>query len=323
MDTEVLQKIRHSIEGAQSIVINVHRNPDLDSVGSSEALSRAISLMGKEVVRISPDPIPAAFSFLTGSKDIKVVDFGTYDFSSYDLLIVIDTGSVSHLTGQHDRALPKIKKIVIDHHFVNTVPVDVRLIDTKASSSSEIVYNILKVWNIVIDQQIATSLLAGILSDTQMFRFSGKNTTVIDIVSDLMKKGGDKDAICDAMFGHMDIKKVQLYGEVLSSALIDSSHTYVTVFVDNGTYTKYGSPKGVRDSAADYLRGIEGVEFAVVGIEEKPGQLLLSFRSTGRDISKLSLSLGGGGHKLAAGATVYDSFEEAKNKVMEVVSSGH
>jgi len=323
MDMQVLTRIKEAILSAKSIVINVHRNPDLDSVGSSEALERVITLMGKEVVRICPDPIPSAFSFLTGSKDIKTVDFKTYDFSRHDLLIVIDTGSVSHLTGQRDGVVPQLKKIVIDHHSINNVPADIRLIDTNSSSAAEIIYTILKVCDVTIDQQIATSLAAGILSDTQMFRFSGNRTKEIDIVSDLVKKGGDKDAICDAMFGHMDIKKVQLYGEVLSSAVIDSSHTYVTVFVDNGTYTTYGAPKGVRDSAADYLRGIEGVQFAVVGIEEKPGQLFLSFRSTGRDISKLSLSLGGGGHKLAAGATVYESFEQAKKKVLEVLSSRH
>lgn len=318
----MLTDIKEVIRLAKSIVINVHRNPDLDTVGSSEALQGALSQMGKNAVRICPDPIPASFSFLTATKNIQTVDFMKYDFGRHDLFLILDTGSISHLTGQQHGQLPKIKTIVIDHHSVNTVPADIRLINTESSSTAEIIYNIMKVWNIEIDQKIATALAAGILSDTQLFRFSGNRTKEIDMVSDLIKKGADKNAVCEAMFGHMELNRVKLYGRVISEVTVVEKR-YAFVFIDHATFLKYGSPKGVRDAASDYLRGIEGIEYAVVGIEEKPGELFLSFRSRVYEVSRLASALGGGGHKQAAGATVYDTFEQAKNKVMQILSSSH
>ncbi len=320
MDRELIAQIKEQIDKAGSIVINMHRNPDLDSAGSALALYHVLRGMNKKVKLIGPDPVPDSFDFLPGREFAETVDMATFRFGDYDLFLIIDTGSLSHLTGKKDGTLPAVPAIVIDHHVVNTVPAEKRFIMPEMSSTAEVIYNLLTIWNVPIDQQIATCLLAGILSDTQMFRFTGNNAQVMETAAKLVSLGGDKVGVTKAMYENMSEKDVKFYGKLLTEAVIDKQSRFIMVTVPYETYKAYGEPKGVRNIACDYLRGIKDIEFAVVGVEELPGQLFLSFRSKGYDVSQIALKLGGGGHKEAAGATVYDVYETAVYQLESVLS---
>ena len=316
-----VNEIKKAIDGANSIVINVHRSPDLDSIGSSQALYQAVKSMGKKAVRICPDTVPPSASFLKYSHDIQMVAFETFDFSKFDLFLIADTGSLSQLNGNKDGFFPAIKSAVIDHHSVSTVPATLKFVDTSASSTAEILYSLFETWDVPIDQEMATALLAGILADSSMFRFSGSKVKPLETVIELMKLGADKEAIMEAMFSHIPIMKAKLYGTLLSEAEFDRERGFIFAALPFEVYDEYGKPRGMRDSTSDYLRGIEGARFAVVGLEEKKGQLILSFRSNGYDVSKLAQKIGGGGHVQAAGAIVSGTFEEARQKVLDLLRS--
>lgn len=321
MDMATLEELKKRIFEAESILVNIHRNPDLDSVGSAMAMSHALTKIGKKVTVISPDFVPSPFSFLDPDREVKKIDFSAFDFSSYDLFVILDTGSLSHLTGKKEGILPALPTVLIDHHAVNTVEADLRYLIPTTHSTAEIIYHILTEWKIKIDQKIATALLAGILSDTLMFRFSGNDPQVIETVAELIRKGGDKEKVTKAMFEGMDMVRVKLYGKLLSEAQFDQKGSFVYVTIPHAVYEAYDNQKGIRDAASDYLRGVKGALFAVVGIEENPGELFLSFRSTEYDVSKLAIALGGGGHRQAAGATVYGVYEESIKKILALFHS--
>lgn len=248
-------KILEAVKKANNILINVHRNPDLDSIGSATALFLAF------------------------------------------------------------------KKIVIDHHKTNNfTDVNIRLLDKKASATAEIVYQLFQDWGLRINSDMATALFSGIAGDTVFFKYSQNTKLTFKIISDLLNKGAKKDQLIDQVFDSFDFNLVKMIGECLRKMEKGSSPAgeFVYSIMDYETYDKYGKQKGVRELVADlFARSIKGYNFGFIVLEEEKGKFSISFRSKkNTDVSVIAKKLGGGGHKNAAGVTVYGSKDEVIKKII-------
>ena len=95
-------QILKTIKQSNNILINVHRNPDLDSIGSAVALYQALTKMGKKVVLVCPHQIPENFKFLKGADKVMTIDFSSYNFSPFDLFLIADSGSYDIVTGSKE-----------------------------------------------------------------------------------------------------------------------------------------------------------------------------------------------------------------------------
>jgi len=317
LSKSILEKIKQ----ANKILINVHRNPDLDSVGSATALYQAlIKISGKKPTLICPHQVPENLKFLKGADQVKTVDFSSFAYSSYDLFLIIDSGSYDIVTGRKEIKLKEIKKIIIDHHLTNNwKDYSLRLLDTKASAAAEIVYRILTDWNITLDKNISTSLLSGIAGDTVFFKYPKDPNVIFSIVNELMKNGADYNLLISKFSDDLNFDFVKLLGEFLKN--MKKERKFIWSAVSCEVYEKYGRPKGVRETAADsFFRSIKNINFGVALLEEEKGKINMSFRSKQNfDVSKIAEQFGGGGHKNAAGATVYGSKEEIINKIKKIV----
>ena len=312
------KSILSEIKKANKILINVHRNPDLDSVGSATALGQALQKMGKKVSYICPHQIPESFSFIKDANKIQTLDFMNFT----DLFIILDSGSYDIVTGSKEIKLPEIKKIIIDHHMTDTWKKYVyRLWDTGASATAEIVYRMLTDWNIEIDENIATSLLSGIAGDTVFFKYPKNPSVTFSIVNELLKNGAEYDLLVEKFSDSLSFGFVKLLGEFLNN--MKSEKRFVWSAIPYKTFEKYGKPKGVREAAADsYFRSIKDIDFGVALLEFEPGVINMSFRSKKNfDVSKLAQSFGGGGHKNAAGATVRGEFSKTLISIIDKVKT--
>src|SRR3989344_24938 len=130
------EPILKEISKAKNILINVHRNPDLDSIGSATALYQALIKMKKKANLICPHEIPENFKFLKGADKVMTIDFSSYNFSPFDLFLIADSGSYDIVTGSKEIKLPNIKKIIIDHHKTNDfTDVEINLHDEIAATA--------------------------------------------------------------------------------------------------------------------------------------------------------------------------------------------
>lgn len=317
-------KILEAIKKANNILINVHRNPDLDSIGSATALFLALKKMRKLVTLVCPHQVPENFKFLRGAEKIMTIDFSSFDFSSYDLFLIVDSGSYDIVTGRKEIRLPDIKKIVIDHHKTNNfTDVNIRLLDKKASATAEIVYQLFQDWGLRINSDMATALFSGIAGDTVFFKYSGNTQLTFQIIKDLLDKGADKDKLIDQVFDSFDFNLVKMMGEFLRKMEKGNLPTgkFIYSIIDYETYEKYGKPKGVRELVADFFaRSIKGYSFGIIILEEEKGKFAVSFRSKkDTDVSQIAKKLGGGGHKNASGATIYGNINQVIKKIKEIL----
>lgn len=317
------QLILDEIKKANKILLNCHRSPDPDSIGSALALQEVLIDLGKEVCVLCPsDELYENVNYLVGYEKIKKsTNFSKFNFDEYDLFITTDSASLSQVSRLKDFKLNNIKTIVIDHHFTNDKYGEINLIDDKVTSMGEMLFLIFEDWGIELNKNVADCLMAGIVGDTGAFRYPGANDRTFKIVGRLMELGADKDMAVHALYRSEPFELIKFYGEVLLRVQIDYDHKFVWSAIPYEIYEKLGKPSMAKESAASlFAQVVEGTDFGFIALEQEKGKLAISFRSrTGLDTSKMAEELGGGGHVYASGAKIEGlSFDEAVEKVLSV-----
>ncbi len=315
--------IQKKIEEASTILLNCHHMPDADSVGSALAMYQLLTHMGKKVRIVCPSTLPQNFDFLAEVDKIETVDFSSFDFSSFDLFITLDSGSWNRVTGSNEIEKPDLPIIVIDHHVSNTRYGTINLIVPEAAANCIIVYFLLQDLGYRVDREhdypeFAQPLLTGIIGDTGAFRFPEADELTLTIAIELMKYTS-KDKIIFNLYQRFDIRHLELWGEFLSNIHIDEEHKFVWSAVSKEAYKKYGNIVGAKSELADMLfANIEGTDFGAIAIEDDEC-ISVSFRSrSGVDVSKLAASLGGGGHTWASAARITGMpYNEGVEKILE------
>jgi len=315
------QPILLEIKKAKNILINIHRNPDLDSIGSATALYQALIKMKKKVTLICPHEIPENYKFLKGADLVETIDFKTWadtEVRPYDLFLILDSGSYDIVTGSKEIKLPDMKKIIVDHHQTNNwSDCLLKLLDIEASSTAEIVYQILLDWNVIIDFKIATSIFAGIASDTVFFKYEKNAKKTFQIATELLNSGADKNKIVEQSFDSFDFDLIQLIGEFLTK--MQKGNGYIYSVLDNKTFIKFGKQRGAREIVANlFARSIKNFDFGIMAVEFEKDKFAVSFRSKSVDVSVIAKKFGGGGHKNAAGATIYGNIDQVIKKIKKI-----
>ncbi len=311
--------ILKEIKKAGKVLINCHRGPDSDSVGSALAMSQVVKDLGKEVMVICPSDLPSDLMFLKGANEVVRVNFTSFDFSEYDLFIILDSSTYSMVTGLKDSDKPGINSVVVDHHISNEKFGNINLIDAETTSTGELLYKVFEDWKIDFDKFVAESLLTGIIGDTGTFQYQNVGEETLRIAADLIEKGADKDKIVYNLYRNIEFREVKMWGKFIESMMIEDRFVWsaipLSVYKDFGEYTY------VKEDVANLFAPIvKGTEFGIIMIETSENVLSVSFRSrTGFDVSKVANEVGGGGHKAAAGARIEGlPFQEAVNKVLTV-----
>jgi phosphoesterase RecJ-like protein len=323
MNYEKSQQILEEIKKAGSILLNCHRGPDPDGIGSTMAMRDVLESMGKVVNIICPSKIISKQTdFLKDYNDIKLgVNFDSYDFSKYDLFITLDTPNLSLLTGKENSKVPDIKTIVIDHHFISTLKGFIKLRDEKATSVGEMLYLIFKDWNVAINKNIAECLVTSIVGDTGAFAYPNTTSQTLKIVAELMDIGVDKDMIVNKIYRNEDFQMIKFWCEVLSRMQIDEEHRFIYSMIPYEIYKDFSGLDDAKAKAASLFAPIvTGTDFGFIGVEESPKFITVSFRGrTDFDTSKVAKELGGGGHKISSAVKFEGmSFEEVTEKVLAV-----
>lgn len=313
---EILGKIKR----AKRILVNCHRGPDPDSIGSALSLYQVLIKMNKKVEIVCPTDIPDSMKFLPYFREIKKIDFRKFDFTDIDLFIALDTPSPDMVTGSKDSVLPNIPVVVIDHHKTNPGYGKINLIDNRVSSAAELLYSVFEDWGVSIDKDMATTLLSGIIGDTGIFRYPGVTSQTFNIARELMDRGANKDEIIFKIFNSVELNRLKFWGEILIRIEFEKKYKFIWVAIPYEIYKKYLHPESGRESAASKFGGVaKGTDFSIIMTEERENFLSISFRSrTDFDVTKIAVVLGGGGHRGAAGAKIQGmEFEKAVEKVLE------
>ncbi len=307
-----LDIVQNSIGGGDDFVISV-------STANAEASKIKYNVLGDKVnIVISPKEggfKPEDVSFLQGS-------------AQFDLIMTFDTGNLEHLGPIYDENAElffKTPLINVDHHASNTDYGQINLVDVVAASATEVLFGLLKDMEKkqnkkLVDEDIATLLLAGIITDTGSFQHSNTSPQAMATSAELLDLGARQQEIIKNIYKTKKLSTLKLWGIVLSKVQVDPVYRMVWSTLSEQDLREAGAKADETGTIIDdLLATAPGAEVIFLIKQGDNGVTSVSMRSTSNavDVGKLSTEMGGGGHIRAAGFRVSgQSFEEAVNTVV-------
>lgn len=313
----------------QQFAIVTHTNPDGDALGSALALAETLTQAGHDATVLIPNMYPSFLAWMPGLDKAlifesqaqavrSVLENSTYvfclDFNGFKR-----AGSMSD-----DLAKTKRPFVLIDHHIdPETESFALMYHDLAVSSTSELVYLFLKGLQLdnLINEDVASCLYVGIMTDTGSFSFALKNPDTFRIVADLVQKGIDAERLHRMVYDTFSENRLRLLGHAITNRMM-ILETYKSAIIALSLHdlNEFNFQIGDTEGIVNYPLSMEKINFAVL-ITEKKDQIRLSFRSKGsfsvNDFARKHFD--GGGHHNAAGGNSYLGMKETISRLLKII----
>jgi phosphoesterase RecJ-like protein len=310
------------IEIKHNFVLTSHINPDCDALGSELALAEHLRNLQKDVAIINSDPVPASYRFLDSKGRIKRYSSRKHAalINQADVIVVLDVSGNWQRVGPVSEALKQSQatKICIDHHPDSADFVDLAVIDTEASATAELIYDLVRTMNGSVSKNMAQALYAAILTDSGSFRFPKTSPQTHRITAELLVAGADPLYLYSQIYEQYSAGCVRLKGHVMASIRTAAAGQIAYYSLTRNDLKYYGVKSSELDGYASLGQQIGGVRITIFCLEASAGRVKISLRSDGTiAINQIALEYDGGGHPSAAGAIVPGHLDEIMAELVE------
>ena len=310
----VLPQIEQEIREANHILLIPHQHPDGDALGSCTAFMEYLGDLNKRHTAYCATAISPRLSYLAHSNRVTADD-AIWQDPTIDLIIVFDSGDLRY-AGVADKIAqqPTSARIInFDHHVTNERYGHLNFVLTQASSTAEVLYHFFTGIHIPININMATSLLTGVLTDTDNFTNAATSGNTLTIGHHLLLRGADIKTITASVFKDKTVNTLKLWGVILTRLQkheeLDLAYTYIL----QSDLIEYNVSESDLEGIANYTNNTPDARITLVLKELVDGKVKGSFRTTqaDTDVAVIAKSLNGGGHKKAAGFTVSGPMSQA------------
>jgi phosphoesterase RecJ-like protein len=296
-------------------LLTTHVRPDADGLGSILALGEALEAVGKQVLRVIPSVLPPRYQFFDPTGTIEVfAPSGRY--RDRDAIVVMDTGTWNQLAdvGPFVRESPA-EKVVIDHHRTQDDLGAARFVDVTAEATGRLAHEAIAALGVPLTRTMAHNLFAAVATDTGWFRHPNATEPTFDLCGKLVAAGAQLTPLHEELYERNTLPRIKLQARVLDRVTTAADGRVAYSWVRTADYPETGAvPPDTEDMINGY--NMPGVEVRLFFVEQQDGSAKVSFRARRADVSKLAERFGGGGHRLASGATVPGPFEAARERVL-------
>jgi bifunctional oligoribonuclease and PAP phosphatase NrnA len=319
------EQILEDIRGGERFCLVTHEHPDGDALGSLVGMHRVLTQLGKDsVMLMAPDefPLPYEYRFfdLEGLSTVPPSDL------TERTIIFLDCGNI-------DRTPLQVVKgedthiLNIDHHHDNTRFGDVDLVDPDASSTAEIVWQLMKALGAEWEPELAEALYVGLVTDTGRFMYENTGPRAHEMAAELIANGVDVHAVYRRLYEDMPYAKLELLARALHHVQRFDDGALTVARLSRDDFRLAGAEDSYSEGIIDHLRGVEGTKVAALAREivsdAGSGRKKVSLRSTDGqvDVSVIARAGGGGGHRQAAGFSTELSDDELVAFLREQVAA--
>ena len=317
-----LKSISEILLGAKKIGITYHVSPDGDAVGSVLALLQGLRIINKNAYIISKDKLSDNLYYLPCSNEVTGDTIEpTIDT---DVVIVLDCGNLERVCAD----LSNFNGLLlnVDHHLSNDFYGDSNYVDTSASATAEIVYELLELLGVDLSDKdekkldVATCLYTSLVTDTGGFRHSNVTERTLLIASKLKSIGVNNTYIYQSLFDNKSFDRVRFIGKVISNMKLVLDGKVALIELPNNFGKEFGIEIGDTSDIISYGLQIKGVEVTLL-IKDVENGVKCSLRSKNDiDVRKIAEIFGGGGHTKAAGISIKEkSINEAKEILLKEI----
>ncbi|WP_297598536.1 bifunctional oligoribonuclease/PAP phosphatase NrnA [uncultured Cetobacterium sp.] len=311
-----INKVKEKIEAAKKILLLGHINPDGDTVGAGLSLLLGLEKKypEKKIRFILQDKVPENISFLEGCEKIERIEDSKDE--TYNLVIFVDSATIDRV-GSAQELVKDAFKINIDHHISNSNYGDINIVKD-ISSTSELMYSILKALEIEVTLDMAGAIYLGIVNDTGNFAHSNVTENTFKVAANLMELGVNNNKIVNDFFKSKSFERMKVLGKALSEMIFVKEKKLMYFYLPYEYLKENGIERDDTEGIVEELINYSGSEASLFLRGEADGKIKGSLRSKHNiDVNKIAGIFSGGGHIKAAGFTSELSADEIVKKVVE------
>ena len=305
--------VADAIRTNDRFLVTTHENPDGDALGSLLATKLALDQLGKDSVMYlgGEAPLPGEYSWMPLGKLRRQLPEDAVDRA----LLALDCANESRL-GPDAKALLAAPLIVnVDHHHDNSRFGQVNLVVADASSTGEVLRDVLDALGVEITPDIAEALYIALVTDTGRFQYANTTPRALRLAAELVEAGADAHKIFQVVYESVQFAKLKLLARALERAQVYEGGRLVISYQLRDDFEQVGAAEPYSEGIIDFLRAVEGADMAAL-IREPPrgdAERRVSLRSSSDelDVSEIARRSGqGGGHRQAAGFSSEASIDE-------------
>ncbi len=252
---------------------------------------------------------------------------------NFDLIIIVDTPNIERLGDLADPAdiFYEIPTINIDHHPANEKFGKINWVELVATSSAEMLVSLIEALGKdknLIDENIATALLTGLIYDTSSFQNVNTTPKSLTIAAQLVAAGANQQEIIRNLYKTKSLETLKLWGNILTKIKEDKIHGFLWSSVTGSEIEKSGADESALSQVVDeLLKSASDVDFALL-LSERGSQVHGSLRSIakGTNVSKIAELFGGGGHEVASAFRIEGTLAEKEDEILQKIreyQAGH
>lgn len=309
-------------ERAEKVVIVSHVSPDGDAIGSSLGLFHFLTSLGKTVNVIVPNAFPDFLRWLPGAKDVivynKYKEFADKLILEADVLCCLDFNVLTRIDEMKEIVeRTPARKMMVDHHPYPGDFCRITISHPEMSSTSELVFRLIcQLGNFEdISKEGAECIYTGMMTDTGGFTYNSNSREIYVIISELLSKGIDKDAIYRNVFNTYSEGRLRLMGYVLYDKMeVFPQFNAALIWLTRDEQKKFQYVKGDTEGFVNIPLTIKNICFSVFLREDTEKDMIkVSLRSIGKFPCNQVASefFNGGGHLNASGGEFYGTMKEA------------
>jgi phosphoesterase RecJ-like protein len=308
-----LEQVVAEIGEGERFLLTTHENPDGDALGSLLATHNALQALGKDSVMFlaaKEFPLAVEYRFLPLEEVFHEPPADMADRT----VIFLDCGNIDRMPVDFLKNDGE-KVLNIDHHHDNTRFGTVNLVDVEASSTAEIVFDLIGELGVALTPEIATALYVGLVTDTGKFMYENTDARSHFVAAALVEAGVNVNETYRRLYEHAPLEKLKLVARALEKIELHDEGAIAITYISNDDYETTGGSEVLTEGIIDHLRSIDGTAVAAVvrdQAESGRAERKVSLRSTDGDVdvSAIAREQGGGGHRRAAGFGTDQSYDE-------------
>jgi phosphoesterase RecJ-like protein len=317
-----LQAVAAALREHDRFLVVTHENPDGDALGSLLATTLALRGLGKDVEMYlgGSGSLPREYAFmqLDGLRRDLPADL------EQRVLVAVDCAKADRI-GPDPEPVERASLVLdIDHHHDNTRFGDLNLIVADASSTGEVLRDVIRELDIELTPELAEPLYIALVTDTGRFQYTNTTPKALRLAAELVEAGADVHQVFQQVYESVEFAKLKLLARALDRARVLEGGLIVVSHLLRKDFAEVGAAEAYSEGIIDSLRAVEGAELAAL-IREPPRDdgptRRVSLRASvdELDVSAIARRFGGGGHRQAAGFSSDASIDE----ITELIRQGY
>ncbi len=307
---------RGFIEAHRHFLLLGHADPDADCLGAQLVLRAWLQRTGRSAVCLSDGPFERPEIRELAPEFARTLDEATLPEDT--AAILVDCSSLER-AGSVGRLAQRKPTLVIDHHASGELFGDARFVDTAAASSTLLVLRLIESFGMRPTRDEAQLLLLGFCTDTGFFRhLDAGGAAALREVAGLVDDGASPQRAFHDIYGGRSLEQTRLFGRLLDRTESHAAGRILLTWVTQDDARETGGTARGLNEVYQYLQMVRGCEVVVLIKEDSPGECSVSLRASNEyDVGAVAKSMGGGGHRPAAGYTARDTVAETRRRALE------